>query len=267
MTLSHSFKVFIASARLGFKEVFAERLLLLGSFIIYGTLVVAYSSVFRGIPPEDLAAHQLTLSQMIWYFGATEFVLFCSSFNHFKELQYDIQNDNIHLSLLRPCPVWVLRVGEWAGQSLARSIVLFVPCFGLIAFMAGGVGFDVFRSAGFIISLPLATLILLCFYFILGTTCLWLTQAEPAFWVWQKCLFLFGALLWPLLLYPDIFNFIAWVTPFPAILAAPAQWALDTGVILLIGGYVHQVFWSLVLLALAAWVNRAMLHSLQKSGA
>jgi ABC-2 type transport system permease protein len=266
MNFRHQLTVFVAAAKLGFKEIFAEPIVLLGSFLTYATLIIAYGNVFKGISPEDLAANHLTLSEMIWYFGATELTFFCCSSVHFREVQNDIQNEQIHLSLLRPCPVWVVRIGEWAGQSVARFLSLIIPSLAVVLLMAGGITPNPARFLGFIASLPLATTILLCSYFMIGVSCLWMKQSEPTFWIWQKALFFFGALLWPFALYPPLLRQIAWLTPFPAILAAPAQWTLNIGDLPLLKGFAHQVFWTVVFVALVAAVNRAVLRRLQDSG-
>lgn len=266
MNVWHKMGVFIFAARLGFKEVFAEGLILFGTFLSYSSLVVAYSNVFRGIPAEDLAANGLTISKIIWYFGITEFVLFSGASIHFKELQYDIQNDQIHLSLLRPCPVWVVRIGEWFGQALARFAVLTVPCLTLTGFFAGSMDISLVHLWGLIFSLPFASLLLICFGFMLGSSCLWLKQAEPAFWIWQKLVFLLGALLWPLALYPNVLQKLVWFTPFPSILAVPGNWALNNDAWSFFGGFASQVFWVVVCLIAVSATNRAVLRRIQNSG-
>lgn len=267
MNLRHNLTVFAAAARLGLKAMFAERLVLFGSFLTYAALVVAYSNIFRNIPAQDLTNYHLTLSGMIWYFGATEFVIFCTSFSQFKEVQYDIQTEQIYLSLLRPCSHWIVRVGEWTGQSVTRFLVLFLPSMALVAFMAGDFGPGFGKMLGYVASLPMAMLILLCSNFMLGVACLWIVQADPAYWVWNKFLFFFGALLWPLTLYPPFLCVVAWISPFPSIFAAPAQWMLNTSAPALLGGAAHQMIWLVFSVMLVMAVSRAMLRRIQKSGA
>jgi ABC-2 type transport system permease protein len=46
-------------------------------------------------------------------------------------------------------------------------------------------------------------------------------------WVFQKSLFVFGGLMMPLALYPDVIQRIAAATPFPAALAGPASLVLE----------------------------------------
>ena len=266
MKLRSKLEVFATAMRLGFKQVLSEWLSLLGGFLMYSTLIIAYAGVFRWIPTEDLTTRQLTLQQLIWYIGTTEFVLFCGSFVHFKELQYEIQTDQIHLSLLRPCPVWVVRLGEWSGQYVGRFVALVLPSFTLVYFTADQQGLTLSAALGIMLSLPMAGLIMLLWNFIIGVSCVWLMQAEPAFWIWQKCLFLFGALLWPLALYPSLMGKLVWLTPFPAILSVVGGWVISNDLTTHIGGFLHQIFWLTAFIALVAAINRAVLRHIQRSG-
>jgi ABC-2 type transport system permease protein len=266
MSLRYNVLVFYTAARLGFKQVFTEWLTLTGSFLMYATLVIAYAGVFRWIPDANLQSHHLTHADMVWYLGATEFILFsCSSF-HFKELQHDIQTEQIHLALMRPCAAWIVKIGEWSGQYLGRLLVLIVPSFGMTGLMAGNFNMSTSSLVYFIISLPMANLILLCCYFIIGASSLWFRQAEPVFWIWQKSLFLFGALLWPLALYPNLLKLLVWFTPFPAILATPGGWMLSSGVQNWVFGVMHQMFWLVLLIVSVAWINSAILRRIQNGG-
>ena len=266
MSLRHKIRVFIGAAKIGFKHIISEQLPLLGSFIMFAVLVVAYSGVFRWIPAEDLAAHNLTYVQMVWYIAVTEFVLFCGSFAHFKDLQHDIQTDQIHLELLRPCPVWIVRLGEWSGQYVARFSALVIPCFALTFYESGLHGLALTSILGIVASLPVAGSMLLVCNFMLGVSCLWLKQAEPAYWIWQKSLFLLGALLWPLALYPSLFGKLVWLTPFPAILAVPGGWITSSDTQNHVQGAICQMFWLVIFILLAIAANRALIRRIQ-SGA
>lgn len=268
MKIACTLKVFATTFHLGVKEIFAQRLVLFGTFLTYATLVVAYCAVFRSLPQEYLTPHNLTHEDLMAYFCSTEFVLFCASFTFFKEMQYDIQNDHIHLSLLRPCPVWLVYLGRWSGQTFARALVLLAPC----AILAHAVNPSFTPSlgtfVGFAASLPCALVILLCANFIVGISCLWFRQSEPSFWIWQKFMFLFGALLWPLALYPPFMRAFAWTTPFPAVLAVPGNWMIATSdwTALALGG-AHQIVWMIVFVALTALSDRALLRRIQDGGA
>lgn len=266
MSVFRDAPAFAAAARLGFKQTLREPVALLGNFLTYATLVVAYAGVFKAIAAADLAPFGLTPPDLTWWLGVTEFVLFCSTSFHFRELQEDIKSGQIELALTRPCPVWVVRVGDNAGQYVARMLLLMTPCFALTSAMAGDLRLGVGQALGLIVSTLLAGTMLVCSYFMAGASCLWVKQSEPVFWIWQKCLFVLGALLWPLALYPLALAGFAWLTPFPAVLAAPAQWAQAASAFGLAAATLHQIFWTGMFILAAARVNRAMLGALQKGG-
>jgi ABC-type uncharacterized transport system permease subunit len=117
---------------------------------------------------------------------------------------------------------------------------------------------------GALLCAGLAGPLLTASYFMLGASCMWLRQAEPAFWIWQKSMFLLGGLLWPLALYPSAVRHLAWLTPFPALLAVSAQWSLPGGGWWLAAGVLHQVFWGAAIVFAMARVNRALMRAIQE---
>jgi ABC-2 type transport system permease protein len=266
MSHRHALAVFAAATRLGFKQAIGENLLLLGSFMTYATLVVAYAGVFRAIPAAELAAYGLTTTDLIWWLGLTEFVLFCSTSFHFRDMQHEIQSGQIDLTMTRPCPLWPLKLGEGVGHSCGRMLILLAPCLALVGYMAGDFRLGLTQIIGLAASALLSAPLLACSFFIVGASCQWLRQAEPMYWIWQKSLFLLGAMLWPLALYPIAISRLTWLTPFPAVLATPAQWGQATSAPMLAAMTLHQIFWVGLFILAAARVDRALLASLQKGG-
>lgn len=265
MKLRHGVSVFRFMAHAGLKRTLGEPLAIFGSFLTYAALVVAYSNVFRGLPLETLAEHHISVTELIWYFGITELVLFCGAFANFRELQNEIQSEEINLSLLRPCPVWVARLGEWAGQFFARFIVLLAPALFLVGYTAESFALNPARFLGLVASIILAGFLYVCFHFFVGASCLWIRQSEPAYWLGQKLLFVFGALVFPFIFYPNALQQLAWLTPFPSALAVPGQWIFEGMFWDQVSGLLLQVFWVIVILMATARLNRAMLRRIQQS--
>ncbi|MBV8061151.1 MAG: hypothetical protein JO253_06470 [Alphaproteobacteria bacterium] len=249
MTLWHYLRVLSVSGKGGIRKIMAEGLTTFGSLFMYTVIVFAYAGVFRWLSPDLLAQYNLTYAKMVGYVCITEFVLFCATPILFKEFQNDILGDQIDLELVRPCPIWVVRMGEWMGRYIGRLMVLAVPCYCVCQYLTTGQGLTLAMLPGIVLSLPLAGVIRLVSHFIVGMTCLWLGQSEPIAWVWQKSEFLFGALLWPLAFYPPVLAKLAWFTPFPSLLTAPASWALDASWQAHIGSLSLQLFWCVVFLA------------------
>jgi ABC-2 type transport system permease protein len=264
MRLGHGIAVVVEAARLGFKHTLGERLLLLGSFLLYAAVMLAYSAVFHAVGTASLAGFGLSQANLIWYMGVTELVLFCTPTFQFREFQHEIRSGDIDMFLVRPCPLWIVKLGDGTGRFWARLLVLSIPCLTLTSFVAGGSFPGFGRMLGALLSAVLTSPLLTASLFMLGASCLWLRHAEPAYWVWHKCLFLLGGLLWPLALYPAAVRHFAWITPFPAMAATPAQWGLPGGEWWLAAAFLHQLFWVAAILFMMAKTGNAVLLTIQR---
>ena len=263
MRPGHGIAVLAESARLGLKHTLGERLLLLGSFLLYGAVMLTYSAVFRAVGTSSIAGFGLSQANLIWYMGVTELVLFCTPTFQFREFQHEIHSGDIDLLLVRPCPLWIVKLGDGTGRFWARLLVLSVPCLTLTGIVAGGGFPGIGRMAGALLCAGLASPLLTASLFMLGASCLWVRHADPIYWIWHKCLFLLGGLLWPLALYPAAVRHFAWATPFPAMIAAPAQWGLPGGEWWLAAALLHQLFWVAAILLVMAKAGNAMLRTVQ----
>lgn len=267
MNLRHDAATFLFSARMGFGQAFRNWILMLGSFLTYGMIMVLYAGVIRNIPVADLTRFPFGASEMIWYLGTAEFLVFSTPSWCFKELQNDIESGRIHLAALRPVSSAIVRTGFWAGESAARVGVLFVPYLAFMFVLTGTFGLTPLHVAGLLASLPLVVLLMVCGWYFVGASCFWFVQSEPAFWVWQKCVFLLGAMLWPLSFYPVWLQGVAWASPFPAMLAAGAQWTLAAPLRLYALAFFHQIIWAIVFLFLLRLFDRRILRHIQRTGA
>jgi ABC-2 type transport system permease protein len=265
MILRAYLSVLWASARLGAKSASGEGLAYLGRLGLLAVILLAYGGVYRGVPAGELAAHGLNAETMIWYLSATELFLFCGSI-YFKDLQADIWADAIGMELMRPVPMWVVRVGHWFGEYLCRLCILSLPT----ALMTGWIAGDLTRIpaylGGLLLFYPMGAFIYLAVHFMIAVGCLWTKQADPLFWIYQKMLFLLGALLWPLALYPEAFRLVVWITPFPAMLAAGGTSVLTPSFHEVVFVLAHQFLWLMLVLKTVAVVNKAVLHRFQRRG-
>jgi len=267
MKASHALSLFATCTRMGFKHIVADKITMFGSYLVYAALMLLYAGVIRLIPDADLAPYGYTHNQMIWYIGTAEFIVFCGTEWWFKELQNDVTSEQIHLSLLRPVSSAFLRVSIWFGEAIARTLFL-IPFYLLImTVLADGYMPSLTEFAGVFSSIPLAAMMMACGAYMVGGSCLWFVQAEPAYWIWQKCIFLLGAMMWPMAFYPDWAQAFMWMTPFPGILANGSNWVLDLGGWVHVLGFVHQALWAIAFLFLLRRFDRKVLRYIQESGA
>jgi ABC-type uncharacterized transport system permease subunit len=261
--MNRRLSIFLVCARMGFKGALQDKILILGSFLIYATLLVLYGGVVKMIPDADLAPYGLTHAQMIWYLGTTEFILFTSASWGFKEVQASFQSEEAYLGILRPASYAFVRFSFWSGASLVWTILLFPLYFVFMGWLAGSYVMSLWHVLGVLVSMPLASLMMNCGCYIVGASCLWFVQAEPAFWIWQKAIFLLGAMLWPLMFYPLWAQGVIWALPFHGILTHGGNWTLDMPVQTYVWGFVNQIVWSIIFLFALRAFDRVVLRRVQ----
>lgn len=255
MNARYNLRILIAAAILGFNQVRREKAAAAGQLFFLLILIVSYGSLFQLLPQEKLTPYHLTHESLTWYLAITEFMLFCAVY-YWREIQNDIISGHVEGNILRPCAWCVLKMGEWSGQYLARVLMLAVPTMIITALVSD----DWTGASRFAISLvtvvPLAAVIYLAASFVIGSAALWLGQADPIYWIWQRCMFFLGALLWPLAMYPVILQHFVWFTPFPAVFAASGYWFSQDGMPPLFVCLMLQMFWAVITIYTMISVNR-----------
>jgi ABC-2 type transport system permease protein len=101
-------------------------------------------------------------------------------------------------------------------------------------------------------------------YVLTGLTAFWLGDVTPLFWVWQKLLFILGGLMLPLAIYPEWLQRVAWLTPFPSLLAGPAEFMIGAG-----DGWwlaLRLSAWAFAIALLARVLFRRAVRTLQVNG-
>jgi ABC-2 type transport system permease protein len=250
----------------GMRQALSEPLVLLGSVTVYWAFLLALARVLQAIPATDLQALHLGYPALVWYLIITEIVqMFSGSFNP-AYLQDDIESGAIEVMLLRPTPFWQLKLADWFGQALVSFVVLGVFSMGMGAWLTGEWNWSVSILCYLIVSLLVAGLMLLCGNFMIGCATIRIGQTLPLYWLWEKLLFLLGGLYWPLLFYPGWYQRLAWFTPFPAMMAAPANTALSPSYTRLSLQLADQLFWLCLLLLACRWAAGRVRRHFQARG-
>jgi len=266
MRLPHQGRVFAHCLKMGIAQMRAEKIVLFGIFMIYATIMILYGGVVRMIPEAELVRFGLTQAQMIWYMGTTEFLVFAASGWMFKEVQNDFMSGQADFALLRPYSDSLLRVSIWSGQAFARLLVLFPAYLFFMFVMTGSMSMDAAHLLGLILCMPLSCFMMLCASYVIGASCLWFVQAEPASWLWQKSLFLLSAMLWPIVLYPLWLQTFAWFTPFPGMLMIAGNWTLDLPWWKYAAAFAHQIAWAFIFAKMIGQFDRIILRRIQQQG-
>lgn len=254
---------YMAFARLGFRQARAEPGELLGRVVFFAVIFVVYSAIWRAVA-ESGASVGKEPNEMLWYLAVTEWILMSAPLVQF-EIEEDIRRGDVAYQITRPVSWLGARVAHGVGAMAVRAPVLLVVA-GVSAWTFAGppkrpVGLGIAIAVGL-----LAAMVVTLFHVTIGVAAFWFGDLAPAYWIWQKLLFVLGGLLLPLQFYPALFVRVALLTPFPALLAGPAS--LSTREPLMPAGVLLAalVFWALVgwVVTHVAFV-RAM-HRLQVNG-
>ena len=213
---------YLAFTRIAAARTWRARGDLYGRVVFFAVILGVFSSLWQAVAETGMPI-AAGPGALVWYLAITEWIVMSAPPIHL-EIQEAIRRGDVVCQLGRPVSYYVgAAFAEGLGILLVRAPVLFVTgCACAFAFTrtlpppmalasAAGLGFC---AAALITALCLG----------IGLLAFWLGEVAPVWWVFQKALFVFGGLMMPLALYPDVIQRIAAATPFPAALAGPACW-------------------------------------------
>jgi len=181
---------------------------------------------------------------LVWYLAITEWIVLSAPPIHI-EIQESIRRGDVACQLGRPVSYIGAAFCEGLGTIAVRAPVLFVTACGCAFAFTGWLP----RVTVLAAVVPLgvcATALITALSLGLGLLAFWLGDINPLWWVFQKSLFVFGGMMMPLRLYPDVVRRVAPFTPFPATLAGPASLVLDASVAKAIHLVVTLGAWSAI---------------------
>lgn len=229
---------------------------LLTRLAFFAIIMVIFSRLWETAFESGLRASG-TPSDMLWYLAATEWIILSIPGIH-RKIEEDVRDGSIAYHLGRPVSYISMRIAEASGQLLVRLAGMGLGGF-LIAFIAAGVGPNI-DSAHFPIFLLLglsAAFVGLLFETAIGLSALWLQEATPLYWIWQKLLFILGGLMLPITVYPVWMQEFSSMTPFYALLYAPGrlmlspfEWSIALETAFLVS------LWGVVAVMLLSWITR-----------
>lgn len=193
-------------------------------------------------------------ADMLWYLVLTETVALSVTVVY-REIESDFRRGRMASALLRPTHyLWII-FWQGAGTFCARLPVFAAVGGATGAILTGGWPTHTGSALAALLVAPFACGVLMIFIVSVGLSTVWLRDCAPVWWVFQKCLFVFGGLMLPVSMYPDWFQAIAAVLPFKRVLDGVAQGVL--------GGPAQAFCWNLMLLsvwllvgiALARWLH------------
>jgi len=253
---------YLAFAKLGFRQALAEPGELLGRALFFVLILGVFSSVWRAVAESGGVAGRQP-AEMLWYLAVTEWVLMSAPLVQFQ-MEEDIRRGDVAYEITRPASWLGARLAHGLGALAVRAPVLLVVAFAAAWSIAG----PPTRPAGLGVAIAIglvASMVVTLFHVGIGVAAFWLGDVAPAYWIWQKLLFVLGGMLIPLTLYPEPVRFVARASPFAAMLFVPGSLALDADAALL-PLVAEQLSWLVALALMVVLVDRAALARLLARG-
>jgi ABC-2 type transport system permease protein len=245
-----------AFANLGWRLAAAERLATAARGALNVLILAIFWAFWRATPLAELGRPDFTPERLIWYLAITEWIVFATGMPY-REIEEDIRSGALASRLSRPIGYAAACLAQWCGGAAFRLLAFAVIGFGAALGFSGTVPLAPAILLGLLLSAVLAVAILHLCHLMIGLATTWTGSAAPLHWISQKGLFVLGGLIIPLTLYPTPFRGIAEVSPFAAMLSAPASLALDSSPEHTATVLTLQTAWLVVLAALAWLVDRA----------
>jgi len=252
---------YVAFARIAAIQATTHRGELVGRVVFVVVILGVFSALWgavgdAGMPvPVDRAA-------MVWYLAATEWITLTPLPVH-VDIESDVRRGDIAYQVGRPFSYLTAVMAQGLGSLIVRAPVVAAAAFACAFGFTGRLPPE--SSLGYVVPFGLAAMVVLHgLYVLTGLTAFWIGDVTPVFWVWQKLLFVLGGLMLPLAIYPEWLQGIAWFTPFPSVLAGPAEFMIGGG-----DGWwlaLRLCGWAIAIVWLARVLFRRAMRTLQVNG-
>ncbi|HET6908366.1 MAG TPA: ABC-2 family transporter protein [Mycobacteriales bacterium] len=231
-----------------------------GFFAIVASVIATLWRTAAHVHGGSVAGY--TAVQLTWYLYFAEAAVTALNPRQIELTGDDIATGAVAVDMLRPASVVGLRIATEFGRCVPRLTASAVVGSGL-ALITGGAPTD---SVGLLLALPSLVLAVLCnlaAQHAVAGAAFWVRDARSAWFLYQKLIFLLGAMLIPLEALPHWLHRTAELLPFVTMAYAPARLAsghVEPPLLLL------QLGWLVVLVAAAVAVFGAGERRLQVVG-
>jgi ABC-2 type transport system permease protein len=250
----------------GWRGAAAARATTVGRIALLVLILLVFWAMWNATPLGELGPGHPTVAQMFWYLAATETIAMSVGYPY-RIVETEIHNGEITTHFLRPLHYVSATLASWLGDMTHRFIAIAAAATLAGVIVTRTIPYDVATGAALLAGLWVACAMLLVSQLCVGLLATWMKSAAPAFWVWQKFLFVLGGLMIPLTLYPAWLKSIAFGTPFPSMMFLPASLVFDASVSSVATLFASQAFWLLLLVSLAAFMYARMDAHLTVRGA
>jgi ABC-2 type transport system permease protein len=261
--MAAAFAKYAAFARIAAVRARRERGELYGRVVFFAVILGVFSSLWRAVGEAGMPV-AADPKALVWYLAATEWILLSAPPLHF-EIQEAIRRGDVVYQLGRPASYVGAELAAGLGLVAARA-----PLLGLTAIVCA-FAFTAWTPplGALVLVVPfglVACALITALHLLIGLLAFWLQDVSPVYWVWQKLMFVLGGLMLPVVLYPDFIRQAAAFTPFPTLLASPASFVLQNGIVTPGALARDLVVWSGATALAICWIFRRATSALTVNG-
>jgi ABC-2 type transport system permease protein len=258
-------KKYLVITRVSLSNAIAYRAAVFSRFAFYTLFIYVFMNLWRTIYRQG-DVHGYSLTQIVWYLIATEFIVFVCGSGIFREMNEEVKSGAIAYYIGRPTHYVLYQLANSLGQMLLNFFLFGVLAVTLGFLFAGPL--YTFRVEGiFIMLLSLSLGILLNFFFmmLIGLSAFVMEDNNALYWVYQKFTFMLGMIL-PVEFLPAWLQPIAKSLPFSYVHWAPAKLVVDYSPALAMELLPRQLMWTAAVTAATFLVYQLCVRRLQVNG-
>lgn len=215
---------YLAIAAVAARHTLAARGQAVARVLFYLVLLLIFSRLWAVLATSGQISG-LTAVAFTWYLALTEWAVL-SLPNLYLSIEEDVRSGDIAYRVARPMSYVGMKLAEGAGDAAVRLLWIGVFGLGAVWWLVGALPAD---PRGLLLAAPLVVAsvgVMLLFQVAIGLSTFWLQDASPLFWIWQKLMFVFGGLMFPLAIYPGALRAVCMWTPFEPLVHGCGRMAL-----------------------------------------
>jgi len=206
----------------------------------------------------------LTFAAFMWYIGFAQ-IMFATQGDPVSKVSEDIQSGMVAIYLVRPFSFFWYIIAESFGSSVVALVTSAFWIGLLLTFLVGMPVVPLAAIPAILLISLLGVLIAYLLMFCIGCFAFWFEDATPYKWIYDKIVFIFAGMLFPLDLYPTWLQGIGKALPtaylmyWPSYLFANFSWAQALHVLIGQGLYLI-VLTFVVIFVLKAGLRKVVVH-------
>ena len=226
------------------------------AFLVFVTQKLWQAIGHHGFDPVDI----------VWYLVMNETLFFSYDSKIIKQITNDVRFGNVGYHLMRPISYFAQQLTESMGIFCAKLPFLMIGGSVLAYLLTGGLPTT---PCGMVVIFPLMIMSGLftsvCLVAI-GMLALYMHNPNSIYIVWQKFMFVFGGLFFPLTIYPEWMQRIATLTPFPWGVYEVSRLIYEFSWPIAFNAALHLIIWTAVAFLIANRMSKVLLRKVSVNG-